>query len=1602
MNFRHIKKAVAVCVSFAMVISYIPYVLSASAEKSEPETGHTDELLGNYLLNEDFSATQVGSLPADWDKTSTYPGLNVNPGNATGLTDGNIAVAEDGGKYLKYNSAKGDHVLTLPTLGTEDYEMSAELEYSDYESSDKTPTAVQTPIKITYDEDDRSYESGGMSFQDYYTMVDGEYISRDGAAVFEYSTGNKAMKITALATRMNTFPANFTISDSNNGYKGFQPKANTNYKISFKYLVKKASGFDNINVELRLDKNGGKHFNYYNESSYIADTLLTIPANKTYGEWQTFEKEISISSIPQDAKEAYIAFSDGKSWSGGEWYRGEIEMWIDDFTVTAAAVSEINNTYDDGTLPQGFTKWGAEVAEYGNGNNAVKISEYTTRSYDWPACFRILDSNNGNSNFTPIADTKYKISFKYRIDKANSSKPIAIELRYDKPNGNMSMSLDNLMTYGYLKDTLVNSAAGAVTDGWVSFEKEVTFSSMPDGANSVYLAVTTGLADWKGKECAIEVWIDDVSLTPIVDNTNGGFGIITDIANDPSDDKGFTRFKILPETAGESAKIIAEQLSVNTSAITQTKTVISGDEIQDFFNGADPAKNKKITLKAVHYNSATRFYCNGRFVCTVNDVADGNSLNDRVGIYNNGGSLKIRSVKVREIEQIFEGDTLESNDFTGVAVGSIPTGWDNSHIYNDIFPAYDSSSVNNTYVTSEGYLQHKSTGTSIITLSPVSTENFVFSTVVRYSGNGEVGLVTDMPSDLAAADRMTISSLNFTTAEPFISSAIYSANGVENSSKNREEEFSAYFDGNLPDANTDILLTAYHYKDITYFFVNGKFAVEIEDGNISSANRIGFYCNSGTVNILSVTVKELYPAYDISGYVQDFSEILNYNFDDSTTPSVPDNWITVNAGWTWLAENVKLTAYDGSEGKGVLLDSTVNGGGTGALVLPSLGTANYRMTAKVKLLTENYGTFGLLNNITDPVSNSNSAVHMNAAAGSKTVNIFDRSGGDYRNTRVRGVKTSFGGKSDSYDTYTLTAYSYNGRSYYFIDGEYMGSINQVVPETQKSLCGFYTYNSKLLITSVSVSSVVGEMTAEGAMDIEGAAVRYGDIAGNSDDSSAMGIRFSAVIDKNSPLYKMNSSSEYEYEEGSEIEFGIVFELSEKLGGKRLTAQTDGAAVVPAKNGYSQNADELKITAELIGVPKEYADKNITVRGYAALRGNGTVMYYYTDSYEYCMAQIANKYYEKTQDKKVKERLDKVFDGSALYLGENISTFKFTLFSDLHYKENMYASSVEDVNTIVERTKNSGSELMLQLGDFCNDFKGSPEITNAYLKNSYNIPAYGIYGNHELESDGNSMQIVTPLLTNRNSEVVWGTQDGKPGDGSIAYYYFDKGEYRFICTDTNYSYNEQTGEWQHNQTNSYGPPSGNTKMNALGPVQLKWLENLLLDAAEKGKHCIVAGHATFNEIWDSPSSDSKTIFELYSKVNSVKRGTVIMSLNGHAHTNRSELKNNILFLDINTVRNGWWASNGRAHYDSSQTFEFVSYDENGNAVSVNKSRPITELWQSSETWFFESPLSATVTISSTGKITVDGVKSNWLYNIPPKNVPNYVTPEISSRTADIWY
>ena len=342
----------------------------------------------------------------------------------------------------------------------------------------------------------------------------------------------------------------------------------------------------------------------------------------------------------------------------------------------------------------------------------------------------------------------------------------------------------------------------------------------------------------------------------------------------------------------------------------------------------------------------------------------------------------------------------------------------------------------------------------------------------------------------------------------------------------------------------------------------------------------------------------------------------------------------------------------------------------------------------------------------------------------------------------------------------------------------------------------------------------------------------------------------------------------------------------------------------------------------------------------------------------------------------------------------VRSIRFALFADLHYKKGMYIAGVADLEAIFKRAKESQAELVLHAGDFCNDYQHSVELTDAYLNNSYDLPVYGIYGNHELESPDNAMSNVTPCLTNR--EVVWGTPDGKIGDGSIAYYYFDVDGFRFICSDMNYSQNPETGEWEHNRSASYCAPKGNLYANSLGRVQLKWIEDVLADAAYTGKKCIFLSHCGVSEFWNS-SPDAAAVRALFEKTNAIKQGTVLMAINGHLHTHHLAEKDGVVYFDVNTVRNTKWVSNEQAteHYGGI-TYPFVEYDDEGNEVA-SYDRPISELRMAKNQWFSTHPLSAIVTVWENGKIEIDGSESTWLNDIMPlpERIGDGVMPCIKS-------
>ncbi len=349
------------------------------------------------------------------------------------------------------------------------------------------------------------------------------------------------------------------------------------------------------------------------------------------------------------------------------------------------------------------------------------------------------------------------------------------------------------------------------------------------------------------------------------------------------------------------------------------------------------------------------------------------------------------------------------------------------------------------------------------------------------------------------------------------------------------------------------------------------------------------------------------------------------------------------------------------------------------------------------------------------------------------------------------------------------------------------------------------------------------------------------------------------------------------------------------------------------------------------------------------------------------------------------------------------SLKFTTLADLHYKKIWYAATVKDVETIFDRAQKFGADFVMHEGDYCNDYINSPEIVKALLKNKANLKAYGVYGNHELESADNSMEFVTPLLTN-DKAVIWGTEDGKIGDGSIGYYYFDKNGYRIICLDTNYSYNPETAEWEHNPTSSHGPRGGNIKPNALGPEQLQWIEDLLIKSAKEKMTCIVASHDYYCKAWGGGASDGEQVRALFNKVNEIRPRTVIMQISGHEHINRMEIEDNIFYFSVNTVINGLWKPQRTNHYNdhANQPFTLVDYDKEGNYVS-EKTIGVGEIWFAPLTHFFEEPLSANITIIGDKKIIVKGYKTNWRYNVVPDDelLRGYNMPEISDFEVELY-
>lgn len=584
---------------------------------------------------------------------------------------------------------------------------------------------------------------------------------------------------------------------------------------------------------------------------------------------------------------------------------------------------------------------------------------------------------------------------------------------------------------------------------------------------------------------------------------------------------------------------------------------------------------------------------------------------------------------------------------------------------------------------------------------------------------------------------------------------------------------------------------------------------------------------------------------------------------------------------------------------------------------------------------------------------------------------------------------------------TISVYHTNGLNYYFANGRYLYTKEGSDAYSGAPLNGIgmnFCGARGIVIESITVHKLYTKGVSS-SLAVRGASIRYCDSDGSVTGTGADGLRFTASVDKTSALYK-ELVPDGTYDPSSEtVKFGMLILPADLLpANAALTVNTPNVSDTEITRLTEQTDTALTFTVSLLGIPKKQQSRAFTARVYVKEKtAEGWEYTYASETLTRSYVSVANLFYEDVQEPLIRERLDTIFGECPDYEGANAKTLTFSLFSDFHYKAGMYMSSIEDMQAILDRAHAANVDFIIHAGDFCNDYKGSPELMRAYLENTYELPALGVLGNHELETSGNSLESVAPLLTNQT--VTWGNRGERSEEGTIGYYYYEINGFRIICLDTNYSFNAKSGFWEHNLPASYGAPSANTKANSLGPAQLYWLEATLMDAAEKDIPCIVVSHASLSGLWSS-SPDADAAREIFNRANEARMGTVLMAINGHLHTNRAEILDGILYLDMNTTRNGVWRSDGQHHYVGPKyTFTYATYDDEGNLIRTEK-KELSTLSQAAQTWFFEDPLSAIVTVSTSGRITVEGQETDWIYGVTPEALGGGQMPSVLSDVFDL--
>ena len=433
------------------------------------------------------------------------------------------------------------------------------------------------------------------------------------------------------------------------------------------------------------------------------------------------------------------------------------------------------------------------------------------------------------------------------------------------------------------------------------------------------------------------------------------------------------------------------------------------------------------------------------------------------------------------------GDKIYSFDFADTSVDNVPDGFlivDENDINTENGSwIWTNGDVKSTVeITVEGGihgLKFNSNATDGVLIFPnTDNDNYVVSVDLIVGNSGYLGLLTNISSNIAQSYSAVETYIDIAGTNDAITLK-KCLNGKKDYSK-QDLKLTDYI-SKIPEFGEEINFTAYCLNGYTYFYVNGVYISKIEHWDIPNCNCCGIYGCGSSALITSVSVSRIGYSDEVE-FVEELKEaypsdrLFAIDFPETDITEVPDSLRIIdssdigseNGPWIWTNGNIKsvmdITTQDGIKGLNFISNAT-----DGVLLLPSVGTGNYVLS--VDLTINSSGYIGLLTNISDDVSNSTRCVQTFLDTDSDRAVLRKCFGDNKTYDRQELEITDYISSAPvNGDTIRLTAYSFEGYTYFFVNNVYISRILQW-DDPSANTCGIYMCGASALITHINITQI---------------------------------------------------------------------------------------------------------------------------------------------------------------------------------------------------------------------------------------------------------------------------------------------------------------------------------------------------------------------------------------------------------------------------------------------------------------------------------------------------------------------------------------------------